>query len=158
MGKGQHLKRISMHGRGRSGRRLRYRSHLTVRLVWAAEVVPRLCVAGPASAVRCSPASAVCGRPASRVLHHLLVLLGGGHCKLVCCAMVHTSRCGTCRLSKPPALSACRIDTYLQALPSPSLPVVLREEEREPRRRTRIVPQLMERDKYWRIRAAQAEP
>lgn len=31
VGKGQHLKRISMHGRGRSGRRLRYRSHLTVR-------------------------------------------------------------------------------------------------------------------------------
>ncbi|KAI7841487.1 hypothetical protein COHA_004880 [Chlorella ohadii] len=63
VGKGQHLKRISMHGRGRSGRRLRYRSHLTV---------------------------------------------------------------------------------------------VLREEEREPRRRTKIVPQLMERDKYWRVRAAQA--
>ncbi|PRW39363.1 50S ribosomal L22-like isoform X2 isoform A [Chlorella sorokiniana] len=63
VGKGQHLKRISMHGRGRSGRRLKYRSHLTV---------------------------------------------------------------------------------------------VLREEENEPRRRTRIVPQLMERDKYWRVRAAQA--
>jgi len=31
VGKGSHLKRISMHGRGRSGRRLRYRSHLTVR-------------------------------------------------------------------------------------------------------------------------------
>lgn len=30
VGKGQHLKRISMHGRGRSGQRLRYRSHLTV--------------------------------------------------------------------------------------------------------------------------------
>lgn len=34
--------------------------------------------------------------------------------------------------------------------------VVLREEEVEPQRRTRIVPQLMERDKYWRVRAAQA--
>lgn len=30
VGSGSHLKRISMHGRGRSGRRLRYRSHLTV--------------------------------------------------------------------------------------------------------------------------------
>lgn len=37
-----------------------------------------------------------------------------------------------------------------------NLQVVLREEEREPRRRTKIVPQLMERDKYWRVRAAQA--
>ena len=33
MGKGSHLKRISMHGRGRSGQRLRYRSHLTVRVL-----------------------------------------------------------------------------------------------------------------------------
>jgi hypothetical protein len=30
VGKGVHLKRTSMHGRGRSGQRLRYRSHLTV--------------------------------------------------------------------------------------------------------------------------------
>lgn len=30
VGQGQHLKRISMHGRGRSSRRLKYRSHLTV--------------------------------------------------------------------------------------------------------------------------------
>ena len=30
MGQGRHLKRISLHGRGRSGRRLKYRSHLTV--------------------------------------------------------------------------------------------------------------------------------
>lgn len=34
VGSGSHLKRISMHGRGRSGRRLRYRSHLTVSLLW----------------------------------------------------------------------------------------------------------------------------
>jgi len=32
--------------------------------------------------------------------------------------------------------------------------VVLREEEQEPQRRTRIVPQLAERDKLWRMRAA----
>ena len=30
MGKGTHLKRVSLHGRGRSGVRHRYRSHLTV--------------------------------------------------------------------------------------------------------------------------------
>ena len=30
VGKGTHLKRVSMHGRGRSGRRLKYRCHLTV--------------------------------------------------------------------------------------------------------------------------------
>eukprot|EP00887_Chlorella_sp_A99_P002294 scaffold10.g2294.t1 len=30
VGKGDHLKRISVHGRGRSGQRLRYRAHLTV--------------------------------------------------------------------------------------------------------------------------------
>lgn len=40
MGKGQHLKRTSMHGRGRSGRRLKYRSHLTV-LLREEEVAPR---------------------------------------------------------------------------------------------------------------------
>ncbi|KAL4440559.1 hypothetical protein ABPG75_003560 [Micractinium tetrahymenae] len=63
VGKGEHLKRISMHGRGRSGRRMRYRSHLTV---------------------------------------------------------------------------------------------VLREEEREPRRRTKVIPMLAERGKLWRMRGAQA--
>lgn len=30
VGRGTHLKRTSVHGRGRSGVRLRYRSHLTV--------------------------------------------------------------------------------------------------------------------------------
>ncbi|PSC71950.1 50S ribosomal L22 [Micractinium conductrix] len=65
VGKGQHIKRISVHGRGRSGKKLRYRSHLTV---------------------------------------------------------------------------------------------VLREEEREPRRRTKIVPMLAERHKMWRMREAQGVP
>lgn len=35
--------------------------------------------------------------------------------------------------------------------------VLLREEEEEPQRRTKIVPQLMEREKHWRLRAAQAQ-
>lgn len=30
VGKGDHVKRTSVHGRGRSGVRLRYRAHLTV--------------------------------------------------------------------------------------------------------------------------------
>lgn len=30
VGKGQHLKRLSMHARGRSATRLKYRSHLTI--------------------------------------------------------------------------------------------------------------------------------
>lgn len=30
MGRGTHLKRTAIHGRGRSGVRLRYRSHLTI--------------------------------------------------------------------------------------------------------------------------------
>ncbi|EFN53873.1 hypothetical protein CHLNCDRAFT_136009 [Chlorella variabilis] len=65
VGKGQNLKRTSMHGRGRSGKRLKYRSHLTV---------------------------------------------------------------------------------------------LLREEEEEPRRRTRIVPMMAERHKLWRMREAQGVP
>ena len=108
VGKGQNLKRTSMHGRGRSGKRLKYRSHLTVR------------PGGEAS--RQAGRQAGCQRR-WRV---------GGDLG------------GASTDSPLPAVAPCQ--------------VLLREEEEEPRRRTRIVPMMAERHKLWRMREAQGVP
>lgn len=58
---------------------------------------------------------------------------------------------GPCLPARPPFLISV-------LLPLCRPQVVLREEEREPRRRTKIVPMLAERHKMWRMREAQGVP
>lgn len=113
VGKGQHLKRVSLHGRGRSGQRLRYRSHLTV--------------SGGAclGVLRCWPAAG-----ALRVVVQQAVTIPSLLTWLSC--------------PDPPPCAA-----------PPQ--VMLREEEHEPRRRTRILPQLQERQRWLRVREGAAQ-
>lgn len=115
MGKGVHLKRTSMHGRGRSGQRLRYRSHLTV---------------GCGGVQQCL-AAVVAAFWGWSLLRFLLRCLAGPVQFLVC------SCNAVLRLNHFSAVSQ----------------VVLREEMQEPRRHTKILPMLAEREKWQRATA-----